>query len=725
MAGKDANLSEEASWFAWRNLIIGRSGREACSVYRLGGAPARTEDANRRALGSLDLQQLSELLGADFAVLRVTRPWSVTEYAMGFEAVADVRHTSRQMLRRYVEAQSAALDALQAHSVDFLLSVRLPTAAPASGEPVVLRALAELEERMLRRLQGWVRASRLDCEEIGRVVLRAYQRGLSTNSGFGDCALSQKLWAFDRIPAVKIDPPGGLTAPPRLNGQSIRIDSKLGVSHQAFLRAENFPASGRAHGFGLDRVFAGLEVVDFPVDVLIRVRRLEPRPGRPTFGAMLSLAVGAPSASALERRVVRLRRALRGVRLRRSSAEQLRLFSGHLPRVADGPVAASALTVPAEPFSTAAPTVGSSAGPYLGHTLSGTPRPVLFHPFEGHQRRGSTATLLSGAAGSGKTLTMELIMYQAFVAGAAVIDVDLCGDHALERLPDLAPEATVLELSAASRFRGLLDPLRIGPARYRQRLACEFLTGLLQGQPSPVLRAQIAEAVSAVIAKGAGSCGEVLVEMRRGSQDAQRTADLLEAAASSGIAALGFADRNCTLDPERQRVTVLRLRAVEIRYAPKRSWTARLDRLILRLLAVYAAQLAKSHEERRCVVGIDDASELLLDNSGKALVDWIASVGQAGSFATLISARLLEDPSWAQERFGAALCFRAQDDCQAKSVERLLEGSAGADGLASRLLNAGPGECVIRDRAGRAAPVQVEFVDDRLLQALDTTPIVP
>ena len=87
---------------------------------------------------------------------------------------------------------------------------------------------------------------------------------------------------------------------------------------------------------------------------------------------------------------------------------------------------------------TATHAVGAEAGPYIGYTLSGARQPVLFDPTEASRTSRAPATLLSGTLGSGKTLCMELIMYQAFLPGSTICDIDPKGDHALERLPGRA-----------------------------------------------------------------------------------------------------------------------------------------------------------------------------------------------------------------------------------------------------------------------------------------------
>ena len=150
--------------------------------------------------------------------------------------------------------------------------------------------------------------------------------------------------------------------------------------------------------------------------------------------------------------------------------------------------------------------------------------------------------LFSGTLGSGKTLAMELVMYQAFLAGSTVCDIDPKGDHRLEALPGVAEAMEVIELSPDERFRGMLDPLRIGPPETREDLACNFMAAVLPEPIRPEWQTEMRLAVQTVCARGGRSLGEVLAELQSGGEEAQAAARALSVHAGSGLARLGFAD---------------------------------------------------------------------------------------------------------------------------------------------------------------------------------------
>jgi hypothetical protein len=740
-------VADWAPWFGWRNLIFGPGGTEAWSVYRI-----RMDTAERvPALHSpwVRTEELFERIETDFSLLRVARAWSLEDYAMGFEAVADVRHANRDVLSSYVQAQSAAIDGLAAQTIDVFLCVRL--ARPPSGlsGDAALDWLVDAEVPVFHRVRDCSDVTRTNDRELARLVHDAFRRGLPQDADHASVGYEfgpyLGLTAADPDPTELLD---HVTASVRLAGRSVEVDSDVGTSYQSFLRVESLglPTAGLNHR--VEQLFALLDDTGFPVHAALsvyradegehvtalRAARLARSSNRATGQASrrrvaLSLVVGAASTSELERRVVRLRRELVGVRLRRSASEQISLFCQHLPRRGYGHTVASAgLTVDQlGAFTVANSALGSPSGPYLGHTASASPRPVLFDPFEGAKTGAPIATLVSGAAGSGKTLCMELIMYQAFVAGAAVIDVDAHGDHALEHLPDVAPRAHVLELSAVAQFRGLLDPLRSAPPGTRERLATEFLIGVLPQPVSPRRQREIAASVQAVAKRTHCCCAEVVAELTRHGPEARAAADAIEASVATGLPALGFAsDHRAQEPPEPSQLTTLRLRDLAVSTSTSdptaNGEEERIGRLIVRLLSAYALRLASSHHRRQCVLGLDGPS-ILSDRSGRALVDRIAAGARVGGFTPLIATAELEDGAWLARRFGASLCFRVRDARQARNVAQLLRSDDYSERLARRLLDARPGECVMRDYGGRVGAVQVEFVDDRLLPTLDTTPV--
>ncbi len=216
----------------------------------------------------------------------------------------------------------------------------------------------------------------------------------------------------------------------------------------------------------------------------------------------------------LEERVQRLRESYGRVQLHRPGGEQHRLFLASLP-AAVFPLPEYKEHLLPDQLGAMVPhavsQVGSQIGPYIGHTLTGSRSPVLFDLAEACQRNRPPTCLLVGSLGSGKTVCLELLAWQAFLQGSGpIVDIDPKGDHHLERLPGVAERLETIELSGEERYRGLLDPMRIGAPETREDLTYNFLVSILPAPVRPEWQTQLRLAVSEAAAAGASSCAEIL-----------------------------------------------------------------------------------------------------------------------------------------------------------------------------------------------------------------------
>ena len=189
----------------------------------------------------------------------------------------------------------------------------------------------------------------------------------------------------------------------------------------------------------------------------------------PLLQVAMSLAVGADAREELEQRVEALRQAFGTVVLHRPLGLQPALFLDHLPRADGGQVRDYADVLTIEQFAALMPVgthrAGSERGVVIGRTSHGGQRPMKFDITEASRAGRPPSILLAGTLGSGKTIAAQLLAYHAERRGSLVVDVDPKPDHNLEGLPELAGRVSVIELSGDERYRGLLDPLVIAPAR--------------------------------------------------------------------------------------------------------------------------------------------------------------------------------------------------------------------------------------------------------------------
>jgi AAA domain-containing protein len=646
-----------------------------------------------------------------------------------------------------------------------------------------LKALLAEELKVQNRVFDYLDSEPASSEELQWLVRRSFCRGVGeplVDERFQPQALV--LEAPDEEGGVlyrplEVDVLRLFDAPINVEARSLRTESEQGDSHQALLCMGALPESVPFPGRRAELLFAPIELLDFPIDAafwaryvpneqalrLVRRRIVDadnafreeshgdhgpsaytaerPQLAReleeylssgdhpPMLRASISLAVSAPSAELLEERVERVRREYGSVKLHRPLGEQLRLFVSHLPGQ-PGHLTDYDDYLTVEQFGAMVPVathaVGAEIGQYIGHTLTGARQPVLFDPTEASKTSRAPATLMSGTLGSGKTLCMELIMYQAFLTGSTICDIDPKGDHALERLPGVSEHMEVIELSGHERFRGMLDPLRIGGEDTREDLACNFLLSILPEPVSPDWQTEIRLAVQSVAASGGQTCGAVLAELERGSEVGRDAARALAVHASSGLARLGFA-RPDTQPPDAgsKSITSLRIRNLTLPLpgTPRADMLEeeRVGQALLRLLAVYALRLTSADPGRHSVLGFDEAWVLLADGAGRALVDRISRLGRAQNVTPLLATQVLGDVDELDGLIGACFCFGVETETEARKALRLLRLDEDDGPLRQRLLTFRNGSCLMRDYEGRVSPVQIDL-DPELLAALDTSP---
>lgn len=794
--------------FTWGNLVFGRGSEDAWAVYRV----AMQSYGGLTAAGKREL--LAQVAGfafsaeADFQLLRVTRPWSVSSYVSGALSTADDRFAHAERLTEHLGSHEAALASRPVARAEVYLAVRLrgsrsplldgPGAWLTSPVSEVKRALgladprglsrARIDELVADEQRTFVRTSDyLDCErasalELQWLIRRAFTRGL-------DEPELDPLWgpqalivdgpddAEPRFIPFEADLLRLLDAPIDLEPRTMRIEHEAGESFQAFLVLGALPETVSFPGRQAELLFEPLESVGFPVDAFVGARWIandtavaltrrkvidadhafteethgehgpssatadRPAAAReleeyltgnerpPLLRATIGLCVSATTREELEERVQQLRREYSPVKLHRPLGAQLDLFVSHLPaqlpavRGYDDVLLCEQLgaMVP-----TATHAVGAEVGMYIGHTLSGSTQPVLFDITEGSRTSRPPAVLCSGTLGSGKTLTAELLAYQAFLAGSRVVTVDPKGDHRLDQL--LGEEyVELIELRSSESDRGVLDPLRVGPPDTRADLAYSFLLDVLPAPVPAPWQTEIRHAVDTVVAAGGTTCGEVLDALEQGEADAADAGRALRVHSAGGLLQLAFADpARMPRDPGTAQATSLRIASLTLPLpgTPKSDFTPeeRIGQALLRLLATYALHLMGGDWSRHKVLVFDEAWMLLGDAAGRSLVQRINRLCRSQNATPILATQALADVDELDNLIGAFFCFGVETEREAERVLRLLGMDPADRRLRSQLQAFRRGRCFMRDYEGRVAGVQIDLVDRDLLAALDTTP---
>jgi hypothetical protein len=567
-------------------------------------------------------------------------------------------------------------------------------------------------------------------------------------------------------------------------GRSLRIESELGVSWQAQLVAGALPEQATFPGERVELMWAPVENLPFAVDLSLNARflpnelalriarrkiqdadqiahaesdgeqgvsdrgrqrtlqarellaQLQSASRPPLLRATLALALGAGDEERLERRVEACRRAYGEVRLHRPLGGQLELFWQQLPAQRARVTGYDDTLTPeqvAAMMPTAAHTVGARRGFYLGHTLSGSRRPVLFNLREGSESNRNTAILSVGALGSGKTTLDQKLKYEAFLLGARVIDCDPKGDHRFHLLEEVAPHVEEIVLRPDAALRGMLDPLRVAPAHLRHDATVSFLRDLLPARAPAAWETAIVGAVDRVLRRtSTPTCGEVVKALCEGDEIDAQVAKTLAVYARSGLTQLGFADVQQPLPPVGSRqITYLPIRDLPTPEPgtgrAEYSQAERVSEQLVRLIAMFAMHLMAAERERLKVFSFDEGWRLLSDPIGRTLLSSLQRMGRSELAVPIISTQLVTDTlvgerATLENLLGATFVFGMRSEAEAGRALELLGLDPDDRRLRTRLLDFEAGRCLFRDHRGRVEAMQVEVVVKSLLRAFSTTP---
>jgi hypothetical protein len=626
--------------------------------------------------------------------------------------------------------------------------------------------------------------------ELQWLVRRRFCRGLGEPSVDGLHA--PRALVFERNGEAVLAPLEGdvlrwLDSEVEQRARTLRIESELGTSWQAQLVLGAVPERVEFPGSRAEILFAPPESLSFELDIAVTVRflgnetalRLARRKVQdadqimraeavgeqgvsdlgyqrtqesrdllsylqasshpPLLRTTIAFAVAAGTEADLEERVASLRRAYGEVRLHRPLGEQLQLFMQHLPgqrtRVAgyDDVFMAEQL---AAMMPTATHRAGATRGFYLGHTLSGSQRPVLFNLAEGSEQDRNTTVLALGALGSGKTTLAQKLQYEGFLQGARVIDCDPKGDHRFHLLDDVSPHVEELTLRPDGSLRGMLDPLRIAPPHLRQEATVSFLRDLLPGRAEPGWETALVAAVDRVLARASTpTCSEVVRALSQGEALERQIGATLEIYARSGLTQLGFADP-ASPPPSVGDAQVTYLAIRDLPGPPlgtdraEYSQAERVGEQIVRLIAMLALHLVGAERERLKVFSFDEGWRLLGDPIGRMLLASLQRMGRSERAVPIISTQLVGDtliggPQPLEDLIGATFVFGVRSQLEAERALRLLGLDPEDREMRGVLLSLDAGRCLFRDHAGRVEAVQVDLVSPALLAALSTTPRGP
>jgi hypothetical protein len=669
------------------------------------------------------------------------------------------------------------------------LAIYLQLNDPKSLGDEQLHELMRIESRTFERIWGYMDCERCSTNDLQWLVRRAYTRGLGEpliEEQWAPQAIEfphadgAERYAASRAEMLRLHDSLVDTTDPR----RLLVRSELGDSYQAVLAVGTLPETAVFPGSEAELMFAPLEGLEFPIDMTFTASWVpnksavktahrkkvdadnqyeeethghhgpspdseeRPRVAReleahltttdrpPMLRGALTVAVGASDPEILEERVERVRSEFGRIRLYRAPARQYELFCSTLP-CQTFPVEDYREHLTIEQFAAMVPTAcnrgGSEAGPYLGHTLTGSRQPILFDLSEASQSSRPPTVLALATLGGGKTVFAQKVAYEAFLCGSRVVDIDPKGDHNLESLPGVSAEFhEEVEIGTDPKYRGLLDPLRISPPDLMFDVTVSWLTELLPSREDDRVVA-VQEAVKRVISEHQRtgreiSCCDVIELLADSEDDAARgAARALRVHVDQGLAQLGFAPREGPAvhvgDKQMVSLRVRNLRPPRATERQEMTQEELVSLALLRLLAVFAMQVMSGNRRQHKVLLVEEAWFVQQDSIvGVRLIEQLVRWGRSENATVILVTHKATDSEELSNLIGAIFCFGLESEEDAGKALRLLGLDPQDAAMRQRLLKFRQGRCIMRDYEGNVVQMQVHVVNPGMLQTLDTTP---
>lgn len=384
------------------------------------------------------------------------------------------------------------------------------------------------------------------------------------------------------------------------------------------------------------------------------------------------------------------------------------------------------------------PEVGDPTGLLLGVALDGGGgSPVLLDPTFG-PRVGRTASLAAvGALGSGKSYFLKRLCWDTIARGGQIVTIDRTAIGEYVAFAQVVPgNAQVVRLSSDTDV--CLDPLRTFVGDDRATVTLGFLSLLGGCSAHSNEGAALAEAVHAVVTRPTASLGDVIDELYRMGEDAERPdegardlARRLSHYRRLGVGTLAFGDgKPVSLDADcivfwapnlalPDRDTMLN-EHLSRQMLPEQI----LGQALLYLVAAVGRQVVFRDPSRFGAALYDEAWALLASPHGQRLLLEGVRDGRKHNGAIWLASQHPNDLGSGElvDLVGSRFVFRQSGGAVSPALRFLgVTGSQEAEHVLAQGL--GTGQCLYRDVRDRVGLIQVlEPVLDELRLAFDTTP---
>lgn len=384
--------------------------------------------------------------------------------------------------------------------------------------------------------------------------------------------------------------------------------------------------------------------------------------------------------------------------------------------------------------------LGERDGIYLGYNVD-TDQNVYVQPARAAQGvKGSVTNALSGAflgsLGGGKSLSFNLLTYYAVLNGAQALILDPKSERGRwkEKLPEIADEINIVNLTSDEENKGMLDPYIImRKTKDAESLALDvltFLTGISSrdGKLFPVLR----RAVRAVTNSETRGLLCVIDALRDdGSETALAIADHIESFTDYDFAHLLFSNgkvqQTISLEKQLNIIQVADLVLPDKDTAPADYTTIEMLSIsMLIVISTFALDFIHSDRSIFKMVGLDEAWAFLNVAQGKTLANKLVRAGRSMNAAVYFVTQNAGDVADEniKNNIGMKFAFRSTDMNEIKKTLEFFGLDSEDENNQKRLRNLENGQCLFQDLYGRVGVIKFHVMFDYLFHAFDTRPPV-
>lgn len=346
----------------------------------------------------------------------------------------------------------------------------------------------------------------------------------------------------------------------------------------------------------------------------------------------------------------------------------------------------------------------------------------------------SLSAAFIGSLGWGKSFCNNLLVYYSVLFGAKAVIIDPKSERGLwkEKLPDIADEINIINLTSDDYNRGMLDPFVImSDITDAENLALDILTFLMgisirDSLKYPTLR----KAIKAV--GGREDKGLLLVadELRNiDTEVSNALAEHLDGFTDTGLARLLFSDgKNINSIKFNKRLNIIQIADLVLPDKEKKfeeyTPTEMLSVALMIAVSTFCLDFIHSDSDTFKIVNIDEAWSLLNISQGKILSNKLVREGRSmnsGVYFCTQNAKDLQDET-IKNNIGVYFVFHSEDKDEIKNSLDLLGLDSDDEGNQQMISSLRRGECVMKDIYGRVNVVKFEYLLPELKYAFGTTP---